>query len=278
MHPRLQAFIEVAPFLNAGMLEDSAVVVADMEKFVFYWPGKTIDIKIKPGMPLGKNAVAMAIQQNRTVHSFVPAEVYGVPFNSIGVPIHDENGKVVGAYGYAVNFTERIQFEQKMRSMSKDLASAMQEITASVQQVNSNTTQLTTYFAEVVQKANAAKGLLDNIDGILKFVQSVGNKTNLIGLNAAIEAARAGEAGRSFKIVANEIRDLAIRSKQSIEEITNYLHEIHAEVEGMAIAIQTNEAYIQEQSASLDEVTASISHINKMADELLGLAEGIIQG
>jgi archaellum component FlaC len=277
MHPRLQAFMEVAPFLKSGLIDDAAVAVADTEKFIFYSSGKSIDVKVKPGMPIGDDAISKAMRQNRTIHSFVPAEVYGVPFMAIGAPIHDEYGKVIGAYGYAINLSEKAAMEQKIKSMSADLASAMQEIAASVQQVNSNTEQLTTYFAEIVQKANSAKNLLDNIDGILKFVQSVGNKTNLIGLNAAIEAARAGEAGRSFKIVANEIRDLAIRSKQSIEEITNYLHDIHTEVEDMAVAIQANESYIQEQSASMEEVAASISQISHLAEELQEISGKLVK-
>lgn len=268
MHPRLQAFIEVAPFLSSGILEDSAVAITDTEKFLFYCPGKIIDVKLKVGTPIKDDVLSKALRQNRTIHSFVPAEVYGIPFLAIGAPIQDENGKVIGAFGYAINLTEKVEMEQKMKNMSADLASAMQEIGASVQQVNSNAEQLATYFGKVVQQANSAKHLLDNIDGILKFVQSVGNKTNLIGLNAAIEAARAGEAGRSFKIVANEIRDLAIRSKQSIEEITNYLHEIHTEVEGMAASIQANESYIQEQSAAMEEVAASITQLSNLAEEL----------
>lgn len=278
MHSRLQAFVEVAPFLNAGLLEDAAVAVTDTEKFIFYCPGKTIDVKVKPGMAIGEDAISQALKLNRTVQTFVPAEVYGIPFVAVGAPIHDESGRLIGAYGYAINVSEKKAMEQNMKTMSADLAAMMQEISASVQQVNSNTEQMTAYFSEMVQKANAAKGLLDNIDGILKFVQSVGNKTNLIGLNAAIEAARAGEAGRSFKIVANEIRDLAIRSKQSIEEITNYLHEIHTEVEAMALAIQSNESYIQEQSAAMEEVGASIIELSSMAEKLRDLSEHIIQG
>ena len=112
-------------------------------------------------------------------------------------------------------------------------ASAVQELTASLEQISSQT-HLNAENAEQANnltknvKAQATEGdsqmkdmlkAMDdisvsssNINKIIKVIDDIAFQTNILALNAAVEAARAGQHGKGFAVVAEEVRNLAAKS------------------------------------------------------------------
>ena len=79
---------------------------------------------------------------------------------------------------------------------------------------------------------NGIKVLSDNssrIDVIVGVINDITKRTNLLALNASIIAAQAGEYGKSFGVVADEIRNLSIQTGQSTGEITGIIEDISSE-------------------------------------------------
>ncbi len=83
--------------------------------------------------------------------------------------------------------------------------------------------------ASILSSTKIIEELIEMSKRINNFVTTIADfskKTNLLALNAGIEAARAGEAGKSFSVVAEEIKQLATNSNKSAEEITQILKNI----------------------------------------------------
>ncbi len=83
---------------------------------------------------------------------------------------------------------------------------------------------------------------IQEIEQILKLINSIADETNLIAFNAAIEASSAGESGQRFKVVANEVRSLSNRVSQSIGTVQGVIKQIQdATAQLVAVAHENSE-------------------------------------
>lgn len=140
---------------------------------------------------------------------------------------------------------------QSLSQRTEQQASAMEEISATLEQLVSNTTEnlTNTRHADSLSKdavkvaqtgveevGKTSHAMIEMSNASLKIVEMVELineitfQTNLLSINAAIEAARAGEQGRGFAVVATEIRDLAKRSGSASKDIQTLVREIMSKV------------------------------------------------
>lgn len=95
-----------------------------------------------------------------------------------------------------------------------------------VLEVDKGIDALTCGIASAQQAITAVDNESQSVGQIVDVIEDIAEQTNLLALNAAIEAARAGEQGRGFAVVADEVRNLAGRTKSSTEEIEQALNEL----------------------------------------------------
>jgi methyl-accepting chemotaxis protein/cytochrome b561 len=110
---------------------------------------------------------------------------------------------------------------------------------------------------EVTEASASIDGLraaTEQISSIAEIIADIARQTTLLGINARIEAARAGEAGRGFAIVANEVKDLAGKTRQATEQINSHLGQV-------GDAAQRSVEFLRRISARVENMGASATGI-----------------
>lgn len=120
---------------------------------------------------------------------------------------------------------------------------------------------------QVIKKAaRAIEDLYEQsnqINEITRMIRTISEQINLLALNASIEAARAGENGRGFSVVADEIKKLSGKSKQSMEDIQQLINEIINNTHLAVNEIKNSEKVVEEQEVVVLETVDKFGQIEK---------------
>ena len=113
------------------------------------------------------------------------------------------------------------------------------------------------------------QNLSESVRGInktLSAINEISELTNLLSLNAAIEAARAGAQGRGFKVVADEVKALAEKSRNLTGKASKLLTETEKDLAGASLGLATlqrsKEELVDRMSASHAEQERSTISIS----------------
>lgn len=141
------------------------------------------------------------------------------------------------------------------------------------QSVTTGVTSLSTMNQDLLRKTNETTLKAKDTDAIVNIIQGISSKTNLLGLNASIEAARSGEAGRGFGVVAKEIQNLSITSKDSIIKIDNIIKYISTNIQEIDSGLENINEVSEQQAESVQQLTSTMKEMKSIINKLHALAE-----
>lgn len=178
------------------------------------------------------------------------------------------------------------------------LATAMNEMTATVADVSNNTVHAAEEAQHAASEAakggavvertiNAIQGVATDVEKttalimslaqdsskislVLDVIRGIAEQTNLLALNAAIEAARAGDQGRGFAVVADEVRSLAQRTQHSTQEIQAIIGTLQQRSDDAVFAMQHSSKMVKD---SVDEAHQAGQRIAVIAGAVQAIAD-----
>lgn len=236
----------------------------------------------------------------------------------------DEIGELaisINSIGEKVGDTvaQALRLSETLALTASRTAAAIEETSASLEEIASMThmnarhadtaNELMLSNREAVKKVGDAMEKLskfmreitaasEKTQSIVKSIDEIAFQTNLLALNAAVEAARAGEKGAGFAVVAEEVRNLALRateaarnSSQLIEDITTRVKTGESLVASSQSAFQQVESGAQkvveivgevaaasrQQSTGIDQVNRAVAEMNATTQENANISERLAQ-
>lgn len=131
--------------------------------------------------------------------------------------------------------------------------------------------------SQVAQGNQAVRSLLDTINAIAdssnkmseitKLIRNIAFQTNILALNAAVEAARAGVHGHGFAVVAAEVRNLALRSTDALQQISTLISSSVEQTEQSSIAARGMAQVMANTQHKVNEMRSIVADIAQASQE-----------
>ena len=150
-------------------------------------------------------------------------------------------------------------------------ARAIERLGQGTKQIQSSLSQITSLLDLVETLATHVTGFaaaMDQVKRCSQDIEQIAETTNILALNATIEAMRAGDAGRTFAVVANEVKTLAGETRKATDEISAVIDTLGSEAATVIERIEAGAKASNEAKSSVASIDSTISGVSQLVEEV----------
>src|SRR5688572_10138082 len=133
---------------------------------------------------------------------------------------------------------------------------------------------LTELVVQLGERMAGFASAMNQVQTVSSTIEAIARKTNMLALNATIDAARSGDAGRSFAVVAAEVKKLAHDTRAATSQIASTIGELTREAGAVTTEIKTG----VERSRAAQAGFAQINDTVKEVTEIVGMVDRQTEG
>ena len=194
------------------------------------------DLSGRP-MPLGNDEVATTMQAMTAslarLSDLLASVRHGVSaVNQASQQVALGNGEMASRNRTAAEGLDGVagsvhRYTQQLEACGREI----EGVVTSVQALRLEAARNRKHTARLSERLTSLRGRSREIGDIVRLIDAIAFRTNILALNASVEASKAGEAGRGFAVVAQEVRSLALRSAESAKRIDEIVGRSTEEIE-----------------------------------------------
>lgn len=194
------------------------------------------------------HAVMLSSQRLRTEHAALQDTVAALETDQLRVAQASDEARLL---------SERAI--ERLGEGSALIESSLGQITELLELVETLTSHVTGFAAAMAQVRSSAQE-----------IDQIAETTNILALNATIEAMRAGDAGRTFAVVANEVKSLASDTRRATEEIGRTIDTLGKEADEVIAKIERGGKASGEAKLSVGQIQHTMRSVNELIVEVDG--------
>jgi methyl-accepting chemotaxis protein len=157
-----------------------------------------------------------------------------------------------------------------MQKLSTKIINVVVEGTDSAKLSSQKLLETTDNVNELSNLINTISNNYSQIHNIIEIINDIAMKTNILSLNASIEAARAGKYGKSFAVVAVEVKTLAENVTHSVGNIATIITEIHRDLKSATTFMEKISNNVKENNKSSSNIIKQLGEIVSITNDNLG--------